>query len=103
MRSVDQTKDMANDLWSGVLDSISESQVSIANAQLCLNYHNPLVRRLAGLKDRELLRRALETLYVQALLLGHYPLKAAEMKLLSTGLLGLIELAVDTEQEDSDD
>ncbi|PHR91898.1 MAG: HSP90 family protein [Blastopirellula sp.] len=103
MRSIDQTKDMANDLWSGVLDSISESQVSIANAQLCLNYHNPLVRRLAGLKDRELLRRALEMLYVQALLLGHYPLKAAEMKLLSSGLLGLIEQAVDKQQEEESD
>jgi len=33
-------------------------------------------------------------LYVQALLLGHYPLKAQEMSALSDGLLGLIELGL---------
>jgi len=31
---------------------------------------------------------------VQALLLGHYPLKAQEMSALSDGLLGLIELGL---------
>jgi molecular chaperone HtpG len=30
-------------------------------------------------------------LYVQALLLGHYPLKGKELELLTSGLLGLIE------------
>ena len=46
-------------------------------------------------------------LYVQALLLGHQPLNAAEMVLLNRGLLGLIEHALpdgsDEDEGDDDD
>ena len=94
LRSVDQAKEVADDLWSGVLERIATDPAASANAQLCLNYENKLVRKMAMLADRELLRRALEMLYVQALLLGHYPLKEPEMALLNDGLLGLIEYSV---------
>lgn len=62
--------------------------------QLCLNYNNELVRRLSEIQNKALIRRAVEMLYVQALLLGHYPLKAQEMSVLSDGLLGLIEIGL---------
>ena len=42
-----------------------------------------------------MLRRVIEMLYVQALLLGHHPLTAQEMQLLNEGLLDLIEWRVD--------
>ena len=62
---------------------------------MCLNYRNRLIRRLAELKDTKLVRKAIEMLYVQALLLGHYPLRAEELKLMGDGLLGLIELVIE--------
>jgi molecular chaperone HtpG len=98
LRSVEQSKEVADELWSGVLDGIAEEPSVMAYSQLCLNYKNPLVRKIAQLKHRALVQRSLEMLYVQALLLGHYPLKSKEMKLLNEGLLGLIELGVDAQQ-----
>ena len=63
-------------------------------AQMCFNYQNPLIRRLAHLTDTVLVRKGIEMLYVQALLLGHYPLRSEELKLMGDGLLGLIELVI---------
>ena len=37
-------------------------------------------------------------LYVQALLLGHFPLQRDEVKLLNQGLLGLIDWALDVRE-----
>ena len=91
LRSIEQSRETADELWSGVLDSMQQIPAADAFARLCLNYNSDLIRRLAGVENRGLLRRAMEMLYVQALLLGHYPLKAQEMELLTSGLLGLIE------------
>ncbi len=98
LRSVEQSQEIADDLWSGVLDRIAETPSADATAQLCLNYNNPLIRKIARLKSHVLTQRSVEMLYVQALLLGHYPLKSKEMNLLSEGLLGLIELGVNSQE-----
>lgn len=95
LRSVEQSKEVADELWSGVLDGVAEIPASSSMAQLCLNYKNPLIRKMARLGDRRRLQRAIEMLYVQALLLGHYPLKAQEMRLLNDGLLALIEQGIE--------
>lgn len=100
MRSVEQSKDVSNDLWSSVLDQISADPAGSALAQLCFNFSNPLIQQLAKLKDRNIAGRAIEMLYVQALLLGHYPLKSRETKLMSSGLLGLIETVIRAQPED---
>lgn len=94
-RSVDQAKDISDEMWSGLLDSVSSGAFSSSNAQLCLNYHNDLIRKMARVTDRTRLQRSLEMLYVQALLLGHYPLKEKEMSLLNDGLLSMIELSME--------
>ncbi|MEM7454902.1 MAG: HSP90 family protein [Planctomycetota bacterium] len=94
LRSLEQSKEKADELWSGVLDSISSQPAAAAHAQLCLNYNSPLIRQLASIDDRELQRSSIEMLYVQALLLGHFPLGTAEMGLLGTGLLKMIEHSI---------
>lgn len=100
LRSIDQTKDVSDDLWSGVLDRIAEAPASGAAAQLCFNYSNPLIRQLAQVEDRTLTQRTVEMLYVQALLLGHIPLKSRETRLLSDGLLGLIQYVIEAHPKD---
>ena len=94
LRSVEQAKDITDDLWTGVLDKLAEN-VTESYARLHLNYLNPLVRRISELSDREVQKRCIEMLYVQALLLGHFPLKQNEVKLLNEGLLGLLDVVVD--------
>jgi molecular chaperone HtpG len=98
LRSVEQAKEVSEGLWSGVLDSLAGQTTGDLYAQLCFNYQNPLVRKVARLQDRQVLKRAVQMLYIQALLLGHYPLNSREMKLLNEGLLGLIEWAADARE-----
>jgi molecular chaperone HtpG len=99
-RSLEQSREIADPLWGGVLDQLGKRrQGSSALSQLCFNFNNPLVARLVGLKNKSLLRKSVEMLYVQALLLGHQPLSAKEMALLNEGLLSLIELGVEHEEE----
>ena len=100
LRSIEQTQDQADELWSGVLDRIAEQPASTAYAQLTFNYKNKLIQRLVEISDKNLLGRVIEMLYVQSLLLGHYPLGSKESSLLGDGMLRLIEYAIDSKQGD---
>jgi molecular chaperone HtpG len=98
LRSVEQSREITDALWSSVLDNLTDKHATDVYAQLCFNYHNPLIRKMAQLRDRTLLQRSIQMLYVQALLLGHHPLNAKEMALLNEGLLGLIEWGVNARE-----
>lgn len=89
-RSLEQSKEVANPLWSGVLDNLRRQDRAAAGARLCFNFNNPLVRKLVAVADSKRLGRAVQMLYVQALLLGHHPLGAAELRVLNDGLLAMV-------------
>jgi len=94
-RSLEQSKEVSTPLWSGVLDNIAKKDKGKASyADICFNFDNPLVRRLATVRDRAVLMRSIQMLYLQSLLLGHHPLSGKEMTLLNDGLLALIEWGV---------
>jgi molecular chaperone HtpG len=65
-----------------------------SNSRLCLNFANAAVRELARQARQGHIvrvRRAIELLYVQALLLGHHPLRDRELGLLDDVVLGFVE------------
>jgi molecular chaperone HtpG len=91
-RSLEQSKEIANPLWGGVFDGLSKrEQAALSTAQLCFNFSNPLIQKLARVRDGKRLTRAIQMLYVQSLLLGHHPLNAKELGILNDGLLSMIE------------
>jgi molecular chaperone HtpG len=95
LRSVEQAKDVADPHWSSLLDRVAPKAAGGASfSQLCFNFDNPMTQRLLRVANDDVLRRSVQTLYVQSLLLGHHPLHAKELKLLNEGLSGLIELAL---------
>ena len=95
-RSIGIAKEKADSLWSGMMDQLRQAtDAARARAILVLNERNPLIRRVARVTDREALGLTAEILYVQALLLGHHPLRPAETKVLSTGLIRILELGLD--------
>jgi molecular chaperone HtpG len=53
---------------------------------------------VAALGDDELAALAVESLYGQALLLGHHPIRPADAALLTTSFLGLLDRAVPEEE-----
>jgi molecular chaperone HtpG len=91
-RAVEQSQkaDSEDGLWATMLEKVGEPTQD-AKASLVFNAANPLVGRLARATDEDALRLTTQMLYVQALLLGHHPLRAEEMSLLSVGLIDLIE------------
>jgi molecular chaperone HtpG len=102
-RSLEQSKEIADPLWSSVLGRLTDVGADVPYAQLFFNHLNPLVRKVARLRAPALRRRAIEMLYVQSLLLGHHPLSARELALLNEGLLSLIEWAVVAEEGRADE
>ncbi|MEY9878204.1 molecular chaperone HtpG [Streptacidiphilus sp. MAP12-33] len=83
----------ADDLWAGILGSLSSQA---PRAQLILNHFNPLIRKLAELAataDPQLSETAIEALYGQALLLSRRPLRPSDHALLNRSFLGLLEYA----------
>jgi molecular chaperone HtpG len=95
-RSVELTKEVSNELWSGLMDSLAGPGAGASGlSELTFNYRNPLVQRVVAIEDPRRLRLAAEMLYVQALLMGHHPLKGRELALLNKGLIGLLELGAE--------
>jgi molecular chaperone HtpG len=93
-RSLLQSKEIANSLWSSVLSSFEAPADRGHYAQLCFNWNNPLIQKLIEVGNADSLKLSIQILYVQTLLLGHYPLNYQEMTLLNQGLLQLIELGI---------
>jgi molecular chaperone HtpG len=80
----------ADDLWADILGVLKSTA---PRAQLVLNYHSPVVRRLARITDQPLLRAAVESLYGQALLMTHRPLRPADAALLNRAFSELLQRA----------
>jgi molecular chaperone HtpG len=78
----------ADDLWGGILASIKQHA---PRAQLVLNHRNPTVRRISAIGDAELAGTAVETLYGQALLMSHRPLRSADTALLNRSFMNLLQ------------
>jgi molecular chaperone HtpG len=87
------TRERVDDVWAGVLAAFEAAEAD-ARPQLVLNHRNPLVRRLIALSGTGLTELAVETLYGQALLLGHHPLRPADAAVLNRSFLGLLNHAV---------
>ncbi len=91
------TRDRVDELWAGVLSAFDKPVED--RPQLVLNHRNPLVRRMVGLTDPDLIRLAVEALYGQALLLGYHPIRPADAALLNRSFLGLLDQAVPSSEE----
>ena len=94
IRKTEISKDVADELWSGILDNLSADAGQGAYSTICFNYDNPLIKKAAGLEKGDVLSVLIKMLYVQSLLTGRHPLHQKEMNILTGGLYYLIEKAV---------
>jgi molecular chaperone HtpG len=94
-RTIENTRAVTDSFWSTVLDDVEANLDGAAMGHLCFNYRNPVVYKTTRMRDETLLRRSIQMLYVQAILLSHRPLNTKEMGLLNEGLLGFIEWGAD--------
>jgi molecular chaperone HtpG len=91
IRTAGKSKEVSDELWSGILDNMSQDAMRTAYASLCFNYNNPLIQKAAALSDKQTLGVLIKMIYVQSLLLGRHSLQQSELTLLTGGLGYLIE------------
>lgn len=84
-RAVEKAREGTDTHWGGLLEQVAAGRKR-PEAVLCLNYENPLIRKVARLESEAKMRCALQMIYIQALLMGHQQLKEAEMALFAASL-----------------
>lgn len=91
-KELERAAEESNPLFSDLLNHIKQDEV-VPLTKLFLNYSNPLVQKLFT-EDKSLdsLVAIFKMLYIQALLLGHYPLKRKEMRLMNTNYLKILDM-----------
>lgn len=90
-RELKRVAEASNDLFGGILDNLQQ-QADVPLAQLYLNFHNEVIQSVFFTGKSEItMIRVIEVLYVQALLMGHYPLKKNELQLMNQGLLHILK------------
>ncbi|MCP7255545.1 HSP90 family protein [Listeria monocytogenes] len=93
LRELERAVEETNSVFSDILESIQKEQEPAPLAHLYLNLDNELIKRLftSGKAVKEL-SVIVNVLYIQALLLGHYPLKRKEMVLMNQNMLRILEM-----------
>jgi len=85
-----EIEESSDGLWAEILGALKSTA---PRAQLVLNFRSPVVRRLAAVGDEALLGVAVESLYGQALLMTHRPLRPADAALLNRAFGELLDRA----------
>ncbi|GAA4489191.1 HSP90 family protein [Rhodococcus olei] len=87
----------AGGFWADVLGRADEAAAAHGTdtaGRLALNWRNRLVHTLATIDDEAVLSRTVRVLYVQALLAGHRPLRAADRTALTDAMTDMVHLSV---------
>lgn len=90
-RNILNDRETCDNDFADILDGFAKELEETSYAKLYFNIKNPLVKKLLTLKEREALVNSIKLVYVQALLIGHFPLRNNELKVLNNGIMSLIE------------
>ncbi|EGP7354666.1 HSP90 family protein [Listeria monocytogenes] len=93
LRELERAVEETTSVFSDILESIQKEQEPAPLAHLYLNLDNELIKRLfTSEKTVKEFSVIVNVLYIQALLLGHYPLKRKEMVLMNQNMLRILEM-----------
>ncbi|EAE6586464.1 HSP90 family protein [Listeria monocytogenes] len=93
LRELERAVEETSSVFSDILESIQKEQEPAPLAHLYLNLDNELIKRLfTSEKTVKELSVIVNVLYIQALLLGHYPLKRKEMVLMNQNMLRILDM-----------
>lgn len=94
LRSLEAAKEVSTDTLSSILGSLGSSMEQSAYSTLYLNLDNPVVSKIFMPGNQAMMVVAVEMLYVNALMMGHYPMNRQELAVLNQGILRFIELGL---------
>lgn len=87
-KDVESIKEESDDLWMSISDNVYETLTF--NSKLFLNLDNSIVQKLVNTDNEENEKLILEMLYINALMMGHYPINAKELKMMNNNILTVI-------------
>ncbi len=79
--------------WVRLIKTVTQNK---GHATLCLNANNPVIQRLAKVKNPKALKSFIHLLYIQSLLLGDNHITPDELQLMSDTLGDLLDIQEDT-------
>ncbi len=94
LRSLEAAKEVSTDTLSSILGSLGSAMEQSAYSTLYLNLDNPVVSKIFMPGNEAMMIVAVEMLYVNALMMGHYPMNRQELATLNQGILRFIELGL---------
>ncbi|WP_059051015.1 HSP90 family protein [Paenibacillus senegalimassiliensis] len=95
LRTLETAKEASTELLSSVLGNLGANYQATAYATIYLNLDNPVVSRIFTSGHLGMLPTAVEMLYCNALLMGHYPMNRKEIALLNQGIIRFIDWGMD--------
>ena len=87
-------REVASELFADMLDDYEAEYQQFRVSRLHLNLNHSLVQELLHVHDPAVFGRLVQMLYVQAHLLGHHPMRTAELTLLSEGLSDMMRWGI---------
>lgn len=91
LRSLQAAEEVSPEQLSSILNTLSSKFQDSTYATLYLNLENPVIAKIFTQENRTMLPIAVEILYVNALMMGHYPMNRQEMAVLNQGILRFME------------
>lgn len=91
LRALEKASEETTDLFSSVLGSLSSGMGSAGYSTLYLNVSNPVIQRVLTSPDAQMTPIAIEMLYVNALMMGHYPMNRQELEVMNQGIVRFID------------
>ena len=91
LRALEKASEESTELFSSVLGSLSAGISSAGYSTLYLNVNNPIIQRVLTTPDPQMTPIAIEMLYVNALMMGHYAMNRQELEVLNQGIVRFID------------
>ncbi len=87
LRQAQMSAESSNILFAALIEELTAPFKEERESQVCFNYDNRLIQRLLDCTNERIREQSIQMLYVQALLLGHHSLRAAERRLMMDGFM----------------
>lgn len=87
-KDIENIKEESDDFWSSITETVFAAQEF--DSKLYLNLNNPIVLKLLSGINPENEKLILEMLYVNAMMMGHYPVSNRELNMLNHNTIALI-------------
>ncbi|OMF14445.1 HSP90 family protein [Paenibacillus amylolyticus] len=91
LRALEKASEESTELFSSILGSLSSGISSAGYSTLYLNVNNPIIQRVLTAPDDQMTPIAIEMLYVNALMMGHYAMNRQELEVLNQGIVRFID------------